>query len=109
MRGQVRDLHPRQYQKPCVVCDKPNVAPPRFRTPTDVAVAAAEMTWRRTPCQTRDRPTVTPYDIFQMLAHRLLIAQIVMVLDEAVEHRLFRRPSYLPQLDGPDLTQLPRK
>src|SRR5438874_3967501 len=95
VRGQVRDLHPRQNQKPRVVCDEANVAPPSFRTPADVAVAAAEMAWRRTPRQTRDRPAVSPHDIFQMLAHRLLIAQIVMVLDEAVEQRLFRRPSYL--------------
>src|SRR5256885_12858892 len=101
VRGQMRNLHPRQNQKTRVVCDTANVAPPRFRIPTDVAVAAAEMAWRRTPRQTRDRPTLSPHDILQMLAHRLLIAQIVMVLDEAVDHRLFRRPSYLPQLDGP--------
>jgi len=31
-----------------------------------------------------------------MLAHWLLISQIVMVLDEAVEQRLFRCPAYLP-------------
>ena len=43
VRGQVRNLYPRQNQKPCVVCDEADVAPPRFRTPTDVAVAAAEM------------------------------------------------------------------
>src|SRR3954466_569533 len=96
VRGQVRNLHPRQNQKTRVVCDTPNVAPPRSRTPTDVAVAAAEMAWRRAPRQTRDRPAVSPHDILQMLAHRLLISQIVMVLDEAVEKRVFRRPSYLP-------------
>src|SRR3954452_25606451 len=56
VRGQVRNLHPRQNQKTRIVCDTANVSPPRFRTPTDVAVAAAEMAWRRTPRQTRDRP-----------------------------------------------------
>src|SRR5436305_7226457 len=83
VRGQVRDPHPRQYQKTRIVCDTANVAPPRLRTPTDVAVAAAEMTWRRTRRQTRDRPGTQraprPHDILQMLADRLLIAQIVMV------------------------------
>ena len=91
----MRDLNPRQNQKPCVVCDEANVAPPRFRTPADIAIAAAEMARRRTPRQARDRPTLRPHDILQMLAYRLFISQIVMVFDETVEQRLFRRPSDL--------------
>ena len=42
----MRDLHPRQNQNTRVVCDTANVVPPGFRTPADVAVAAADVARR---------------------------------------------------------------
>jgi hypothetical protein len=70
--------------------------PPRFRAPADVAVAAAEMARRRTPCQTRNRsgtqwaPPPTPHTSD---AHRRAVhIPNSDLLDKTVEQRLFRRP-----------------
>ena len=47
---------------------------------------------------TGDGASLCPHQILQVLAHRLLIAKIVMVLHQAVEQRLVGRPSDLLQL-----------
>jgi hypothetical protein len=69
-----------------------------------IAVPAAQMARRRTPGQAGDRPPLRPHQIFQMLAHRLLVAEVVMLLEEAVEQRLiagaadllhFHRPQFI--------------
>src|SRR5436305_1984111 len=103
----MRDLHPRQYQKPRVVGDQANVTPAFLRAPAKATITAAEMARRRTPRQRSNRPALRPRHILQMLAHRLFITQIVMMLDETIAQRLFRCPSHLPQLDGLDLIQAP--
>lgn len=41
MRCQVFDAHPGQNQVPAIVSDEPDVAPPGFRVPTNVAIATA--------------------------------------------------------------------
>ena len=48
-----------------------------FRAPADEAVAAAQMARRRTPRHAGDRSPLRPHQILQMLAHRLLVAQVV--------------------------------
>src|ERR1017187_5043108 len=88
VRGQVRHRHPGQNREATVVGQKADVAPPGFRIPADVAVAAAQVPRRRTPSQTGNRPPLGPQKIFEMLAHRLLVAQVVVVLHQAVEQRL---------------------
>src|ERR1022692_3004631 len=76
---------PRQNQKPGVVGDPPDVAPPRFPAPADEPVPAAQVARRRTPRQTGDRTPLSPDQIFQVLAYRLLVAQIVMLFHQAME------------------------
>src|SRR5215510_3763913 len=101
----MRNLDPRQHQEARVVSDVADVAPPRFGAPSYITIATAQMTWRRTPRQTGDGPVLRVNQILQMFAYGLLIAQIVMVFDEAVEQRLFRRSSHLLQTEGPKLIQ----
>ena len=75
VRRQMRNLDPGQDQKARVIGDEADVAPPRFRAPADVAVAAAQMTRRRTPRQAGDGTALRPTQILQVLADRLLIAR----------------------------------
>ena len=70
-----------------------------FGRPADMAVAAAQMTRRRTPCHAGDGPALRPHQILQVFAHRLLIAQVMMLFHEAVEQRLFGCSSDLLQRD----------
>src|SRR3954447_5547740 len=101
----MRHADPRQDQEPGVVSDEANVSASCFRAPADVAIAAAQVAWRRTPCQTRNRPALRPYQIFQMLSNRLLVSQVMMMLHQTVEQRFIGRPSHLLQIEGPQLPQ----
>lgn len=104
--SQVRYSNPRQYQKASVVGDESDIALARLLIPADKTIPAAQMPWRRTPSHTGDRPSVGPHQILEMLAHRLLVAQIVVVLDEAVEQGLVGGAAHLHNLDW---TQLPQR
>jgi len=104
MGSQVRYLDPEQNQKAGVVGEEVKVAPPRRRTSTDEAVAAAQVTRRRTPCQTGHRPPLRPGHILEVLAHRLLIAQVMVMFHQAVEQWFVRRAPHLLELDGLELS-----
>ena len=90
VRGQVRRRHPGQNQKARVIGEETDVAPPRFAAPADVAVAAPQMTRRRTPRQARQWTPLRPHQIFQVLADRLLVPQVMVGFHQAVEQRLIR-------------------
>ena len=63
----------------------------RARAPPDEAVAAAQVARRRTPRpQAIGRPPALD-QVLQVLAHGLRITQVVMLLHQAVEHRLLAR------------------
>ena len=53
------------------------------------------MARRALPSQARNHLSARLYQILQVLAHRLLIAEIVILLHQAVEQRLFRRAPHL--------------
>src|SRR5450755_1596045 len=95
------DADPRQNQKPRVIGDEADVALPRFRTPADVAVPAAQMARCRTPRQARDGTALPPGQVLQVLSDRLFVFQIMMLLHQTVEQRLVARVPPLLQLDGP--------
>ena len=95
----MRNADPGQNQKARVVGDEADVAPPRFRAPADIAVAAAQMARRRTPRQAGDRTALRPDQILQVLPDRLFIAEVMMLLHQAVEQRLVGRSPHLLELD----------
>src|ERR1700692_1026699 len=99
----MRHLNPGQNQKPRVVSNEADVAPPRFRRPAYVAVAAAQMPGRRTPGHTCDGSSLRPYQIFHLFAHWLLVTEIVMMLDETVEQRFIGCSSDLLKRDRTDV------
>src|ERR1700733_12709001 len=101
----MRHRDPGQNEKSSIVGDKTDVAPPRFRAPADVAVPAAQMTWRGTPRQARDGTALRPSQIFEVLPNGLLVFQIMMLLQQAVEQRLVPRAPHLLQLDGPEFLE----
>ena len=55
-----------------------------FSRPADKAVPAADMPGGRRPGQTAYRPLTGENDVFQMLAHRLAVTQIVIGVDQRV-------------------------
>src|SRR5579872_1571553 len=99
------DPHPRQNQKARVVGEKANVASPRFHAPTDEAIAAAEVSWCRTPGQTGERASACPDQILQMFADWLLVPEIVMLLDQTVEQRLVGAAANLLKLNRTKFAQ----
>ena len=105
VRRQMLDPHPRQYQKARVVGEKANVASPRFSAPADEAIAAAEVSWRRTPGQTGERASAGPDQILQLFADWLLVPEIVMLLEQAVEQRLNGAAPNLLKLDWTEFAQ----
>src|SRR5260370_34895964 len=93
------DGYPRQNQKAGVVGEEADVLPPRCRAPTDIPIAAAQVTRCRTPRQAGDRTPLRPDQILELLADRLLIAQVMMLFHQAVEQRFVPRAPHLLKLD----------
>ena len=106
MRRQVRYRDPGQNQKARVVGEKANVAPPRLATPADEAVAARQVSRRRTPRQTGHRSPLCPHQILQVLSHRLLIAQVVKLFHQTMEQRFVSRAPHELNLNR---TQRPQR
>src|SRR5438132_12144423 len=94
MRSQMRHADPRQNQITGVIGDQANVAAPRLRAPADEPISSAQMSRRAGPSQTRDGLPSRLHQKFEMFPYRLLISQIVILFDQAVE-QLFLWPSPL--------------
>src|SRR6266851_946212 len=105
VRSQMIDCDPRQDQKPRVVGEEANVPPPCVLAPANEAVPRPQVARRRRPRHTSDGPPHRPHQILQVLAYRLLVAQVVILLHQAVEQRLFRRAPHQLELDRPHLAQ----
>src|ERR1035437_9784024 len=101
----MRHLNPGLNPKPRVVSNEADVAPPRFRRPAYVAVAAAQMAGRRAPGHACDGSSVRPHQILQVFAHWLFVTEIVMMLDEAVEQRFVGCSSDLLKRDRTDVDE----
>jgi hypothetical protein len=95
VRSQVRDFDVRENQKPQIGGDQTDVSSTGIRRPADIAIAAAQVSRRRREGQAGDRLILGRDEVFQMLANRLRVAQIVVLLDQAVEEPFARRPPYL--------------
>jgi hypothetical protein len=100
VRRQMRNLNPGQNQKARVRSNETDVAAPFFGTPSCISVPAAQVARRRTPRQARDRSALGAPDT-SVLAHRLLVTQVVMVLYQAIEQRLLGRAPGLCKSIGP--------
>src|ERR1051325_1995269 len=101
----MRNPDPGRDQKTRVVGDEADVAPPCLRAPADIAVTAAQMSRCRTPRQTRYRTTLRPTNILQVFAHRLFIAEVVVLLHQAIEQRLIGSASYRLDLNRAEVLQ----
>src|SRR5262249_48083848 len=85
VRSQIFDANPRQNEETAVVRDEADIASARLGAPTDITVATAQVPRRRTPGQASDRAAPATHQIFSLLSHRLFIAKIVVLLEQAVE------------------------
>src|SRR6516162_6781501 len=102
--SQVLHLDPGQNQEPCVVSQEANIAPPGFRTPADVAIAGTQMTWRTRPSQASNRSQLSPHQILEVLANRLLIAKVMVLFQQAVKQRLLGGAPHELKLQRTELT-----
>jgi hypothetical protein len=50
---------------------------------------------------------VRPGEIFQVLPHRLLILQVMMLLHQTIQQRFVTRSPHMLQLDGPEFLRAP--
>lgn len=88
MRREVRHLHPRQDEKPRIHRQQVPLPLPRRWTPANQAIAQPEGARRRAPRKARHRAIARDDQIFQMLAARLLIAEIVILREMATTIRI---------------------
>src|SRR6185312_11560796 len=95
--GQVGYLHPRQYQKAGVIGHTTDVMTACLGGPAQVAIAWAQVSSGGAPRKERYRARAGVDDKLQLLPHRLGVAEVMMVLQQAVEERLFRRTANLAE------------
>src|SRR5580704_15905257 len=91
--GEMFHLDPGQNQVTRVISKKANITPPRCRTPADVAIARSQMPRGTRPGEAGNRSRSSPDQILQLLPDRLLIAQIMMLLQQTVKQRPNSRSS----------------
>jgi len=101
----MRNMHPRQNEIGRVISNEANITAARFRAPADVAIAAAEVTRRRTLLQAGDGPTLRPNQKFEVLTDWLFAIQIVTLLHQAVEQRFLIRTPHLFNLHWSEFLQ----
>src|SRR6185369_7206913 len=101
----MRNADPGQDQESRVIRDEADVASSRLPAPADIAVATADVARRRRPCHAGDRSALRPYQVLQVLAHWLFVAQVVMLLHQAVEQGLIGGATHLLELDGLEISQ----
>ena len=88
VRGQVLDLDPRKDQESAVVGQQADVGAACRPGPPDVLVARTQVTRRRAPRQARQGPASGAHQELQVLPDGLHVAQVVVALQQAVEHGL---------------------
>src|SRR6476646_6311576 len=105
MRRQMLHPYPRQDQESRVVRDEADIPAPRFGAPANVAVATAQVTRSRGPCQAGDRPALRPHQVLQVFAHWLLVAEIMVLFHQAVKQRLLGGAPNLLELQRLEMAQ----
>lgn len=73
--------------------------------PSDKSVPDSNVPWRGRPEQASNGPPMGKGHVLEMLSHRLGIAQIMILADEAVTKLLLRGPSDLLQMQGGKLRE----
>src|SRR5438876_6025218 len=81
------------------------VLTPRLVRPAEKAVPAAQVMCRRGPRKTGHRPLSGVDQKFQVFPDRLFVADIVILLEQAVEQWFFRRAPHGTELQRADFSQ----
>jgi len=95
MGGQVGDPNPGKNQKSTLVGDQMEVLLSALCTPSDKPVPDSDVPRSGGPEQTGNGPAVGKGHVLEMFPNRLAIAQIVMLVDEAVAKLLLCSPADL--------------
>ena len=105
VRSEMIHSHPRQNQKARIVGQQVHVAPPRFITPAQKSVSHFQVARCTLPGQASNRLPAGFHQILQVLTHGLFIAEVVILLQQAVEQRLLRRAAHLHKLKWGEVAQ----
>jgi len=98
--GQTLCFHPGQYWKAGIVCNQTNVHFSNFRRPADMAIPATDMPGGGRPRHAGNRPSPCENQILEMFADRLGVAQVMKLVNQAVEQRFLFMPAHLAKRDG---------
>src|SRR2546427_10224423 len=101
----MRNPDPGQHEISAVVSDEPDIASSRFPAPSNKPIARPQVPRRRRPCQTCHRPLSGKDHELELFADRLDVMKVVMLFDERIEQRLFRRPPHQPKLQRTEILQ----
>src|SRR5271157_1852146 len=96
--GQMRNAYPRKDEKAGVVGEEVNVVLPRLRTPPDVSVPRTQVARGGAETKTDNRAFLAEDHVLQLLAHRVAVAQVVILLDETAPQPLPAASPYLSNL-----------
>src|SRR5204862_1228815 len=89
-----------------VVGQQVEVLTTRLVRPAEEAVPAAQIMCRRGPCKTGHRTLSGVDQKFQVFPDRLFVAEIVILLEQAVEQLFLRRAPHRAELQRLNLAQL---
>ena len=87
--------HPWQYKKSGVVCEQMTPFFQSVSIPADEFIPGIDMVWSRRKCQAGNGLAVCIGDIFQMLAYRMGVTEVMELLNKTVEQLFMRASSNL--------------
>jgi len=88
LRGEVRELDPRQDEEAAVVHDPVQMGVPLGRGPADPPVAHAQDPGGRAERQGRHRPILEKRQVLEAMAEQLLIPEVMIVAHQLIPERL---------------------
>ena len=99
----MRDLDPGQNEKPGIVGKQADVLPAGLPRPADETVPRSQVARRRGPGEPGNGPILCIDQVFQVLAYRLGVTEVVVGLEQGVKEFLFRSAADLSDSEGFEL------
>jgi hypothetical protein len=88
MRGQAIHMDPRKYKESAIIGNKVEVLFSILRRPADKIISALDMARGRREGKASNRCLIRKGNIFEVFSHGLRIAQVMVVVNKAIEKSL---------------------
>ncbi len=102
MGGKIGDSNPGQNKKSGIVSNQTEILFTHLLWSANKLIPATDMPWCGRPGQTGNGFILKKGDVFQMLSHRMAIAQIMVFFDQAVKQLLGGGSANPPNIDRSD-------